>query len=242
MAYAYVDFRQGADNGSATTIATSTSITPGASSSFFWATTYQHASAQTVSVAGNSNTYTQTASVHEGSVAYGMHCGYVKAANAGATTATATFSASVAERGILLVEYTGLEVVGTIFGAGESVGLYSFAAGTATNAWTSGNITPGAQPAVLIGIGRTINFGTDFAAGTSLGFTGRSSCWDMFGADTAYFEDVRLTSTSVVAATFTRATNGATDGGFVMGLILRELVAAQMLPAMRIRQNTLLRM
>ena len=91
------------------------------------------------------------------------------------------------------------------------------APGTATDAITTGNMTPTSQPALISALAGNDNGSTPApAAGT--GYTAGITSW----SSTAQSESKRITSTSAVAATFTDATYGGSDNYMTMGAIYTE--------------------
>ena len=84
---------------------------------------------------------------------------------------------------------------------GQIVSSRQVAPTLATDAMTSGTLTPAGQPGLLSGYGQ-VAFNALNAAGT--GFTDRG---ENTAGDHARYEDKPITSTAAVAATFTAATN-----------------------------------
>lgn len=220
MAYAFV--RQ-AENSSGSTAQPSIA-TPSfggsvaAGNAFAWIVFYAHGSTRTVTMSGNSNTYTEVGSLFSAANNAGAIWGYAKNVNSGTTGVTGTFDINVDFPAILVQEFSGL-ATGTLFGSGETASSVQAAPGTGTNALTSGNITPGAQPAALVGW--SFNFLSNTPPNAGTGFTSQTAVWS-FGAagNDLRPEDMRLTATTAVPATFT-ATGGA-DNYMTVGMVLRE--------------------
>lgn len=89
------------------------------------------------------------------------------------------------------------------------------------NSVTSGNMTPGAQPALIVALAADNNTNTAPNAGT--GFTSAGSTFGFAGVS-ATIESKRITSTTPVAATFTP--NNASGDWCVQAMILTESGAA----------------
>ena len=113
-----------------------------------------------------------------------------------ATSITVTYSASMTGSVVFnLLQYTGLNP--SI--AGQIVSSVQTAPTIATDAMTSGALTPAAQPGALIGIGK-LQYNTAFVSGTGFSAGGADTNWHRY-------EDKPITSASAVAATFTASIN-----------------------------------
>lgn len=223
MTYAFVQKKQNSiSGGSSTTVASGnsdTAITAG--NALFWIVAYNAASARTITMAGNSNTYTEVGNFRDTTTQIGLIWGYAENVNGGTTELTATFNASVSSRSICFAEYSGLRIDGTIYGANEDAEGNQATPGTGTDGVTTGNITPGQQPGVLVGFAFDVIAGNTPNSGT--GFTDRGGVWVFGGANNfARLEDKRVTSTSAVAATFTATNN---QRHLSAAIFLREVVA-----------------
>lgn len=223
MAYAFVQKKQNSiSGGSSTTVASGasdSSVTAG--NALFWIVAYSAASARTITMAGNSNTYVEVGNFRDTTTQIGIIWGYAENVNGGSTELTATFSAAVSSRSIAFAEYSGLRTDGTIYGTNEDAQGNQATPGTGTDGVTTGNITPGEQPGVLIGFGFNVIAGNTPNAGTS--FTDRGGVWTFGGANNfARLEDRRITSTSAVAATLTATNN---QRHLSAAIFLREVAA-----------------
>lgn len=223
MAYAFVQKKQNSiSGGSSTTVASGASdsnVTAG--NALFWIVAYSAASARTITMAGNSNTYTEVGNFRDTTTQIGIIWGYAENVNGGSTELTATFSAAVSSRSIMFAEYSGLRTDGTIYGTDEDAQGNQATPGTGTDGITTGNITPGEQPGVLIGFGFNVIAGNTPNSGTS--FTDRGGVWTFGGANNfARLEDRRITATSPVAATLTATNN---QRHLSAAIFLREVAA-----------------
>ncbi len=133
----------------------------------------------------------------------------------GITALTINTNVSPGQRGVAIIEYSGLN--GGLVNYAET--SYATNPGTGANAWTSGNVNVNNVPAALIGVA----FGTSspgFTAGTSpTAFTSRLASTFANG-DPMIFEDARITSSGNVAATA-----GSTLGaqlGMIVGVAFAE--------------------
>jgi hypothetical protein len=214
VAYGYTAVVDAAAAASSTTITRTVTYSGGEPVVVFveWSTT-----SGTVTVADGTNTYTQAGSIRTLASTKNRSRAvfYCLSPAAGAVTVTATFSASKLGRRIGVARYTGLNGYQVELGQGQ------ITPGTGTDAVTTGNLTPSAQPAALISLSNSMNTtAPTITAGT--GFTGRGTLasWDALAGDTSLLEDIRLTSTSNVPATAT--TNGATEDFLTQALILTE--------------------
>lgn len=158
----------------------------------------------TPSVSDGTNTYTQLGTTLV-DVATGSSYALFECKNTAAGTVTVTFtltSPGAAFRTMTIARYSGADtsVAGIAASQGQS------APGTTPNGTdkvTSGNLTPGSQPGTLVGFGYDDSGSSTLSAGT--GFTTRGT---MANQDAAFgtasrVEDIAITSTAAVAATFT---------------------------------------
>lgn len=178
---------------------------------------------------GNTYTSAGTPLAPPGEEVYAIY--YCKNVIGGTGDITATFASTANYSGIAYVRYTGLSISDDAQGMNGST---QTASGTGTDALTSDNITPSAQPAMMFGLTVDGDGGSTISAGT--GFTGRGnlSNWNsVIGFNTA-FEDRRITSLSAVAATFT--TNQGAHRMNTVGAVFTEVAAGGSMPP-RPRQN-----
>jgi hypothetical protein len=163
----------------------------------------------TPSVSDGTNTYTQLGTTLV-DVATGSSYALFECKNTAAGTVTVTFtltSPGAAFRTMTIARYSGADtsVAGIAAKQGQS------APGTGATAVSSGNLTPGSQPGTLVGFGYDDSGSSTLNAGT--GFTSRGT---MANQDAAFgtasrVEDIAITSTSAVAATFGSPSGGGTD-------------------------------
>lgn len=222
MAYAFVQ-QNAADNAATATTITVT-LTPTAGNLLVFCVSGD--SLDTTSIAlsdnlgggGSSNTFTQIATnlASQGD----QLCAWWFAANCkgGATTFTATYSASTRFRTIYVGEYSGIATASPFLNGARA---QSAAPGTGTDAISSGNANATSQPALVWGF--SINIEANAAPTAGTGYTSRTSVWSsatVFGRP----EDKRVTATGNVAATFTAGTGTDT---FATGIgIFAEVTAA----------------
>jgi hypothetical protein len=136
----------------------------------------------------------------------------------GTRNITLTTNVAAVWKAIAYVRYTGLA------GAAQVAGQSQYAPGLATDAVSSGNITPVSTNSLLIGF-TFANNGGDPVLTPGTGFTSRGDFPGMvagFG-NTSLIEDKILSGTSPVAATFTTAVN---DHHMTMGVVVPLAAAA----------------
>jgi len=182
---------------------------------------YYSSASKTVTMSGNSNSFSEIGSgVFNATYAAGMRAFLVQSAVAGTTQYTATFSANVDFPAIALVEFSGLATSSVV--SGTPVLVSQTAPGTGTNAITTGNITPGAQPAAIVGIANDLGNQASPAAGT--GYTGLTPIWNYEGTATAGARIIhkRVTATTATPATWTTDVNGGPDNYLNIGIALIE--------------------
>jgi len=201
MAYAFV--QQNAADAAATATTITVTLTPTAGNLLVFAVAGD--SLDTTSIAlsdnlGSHNTFTQIATDLV-SVA-DQRCAWYFAENCkgGATTFTATFSATTRFRAIYVAEYSGIATSGSFLNGARAEQTVPL---TTTDAVTSGNANATSQPALVWGFGINVNGGTTPTAGT--GFTSRTGVWST-ATCLGRPEDKRVTATGNVAATFTATT------------------------------------
>ena len=152
------------------------------------------------------NTWTEMASgTFNGQ--YGIRAYYSWNSASGSTTCTWTPNTNVNYPSIAVFQFSGIRsasdpLTGTpVFGSQASPG-------TGTDGVTSGNTTPGGQPALVFGFGFDV-LGTTPAPVAGTGYTSLTAVWDYDGviSVSARGEHKRVTSTSATAATFTAQVN-----------------------------------
>jgi hypothetical protein len=169
---------------------------------------YYSGTARTGTMASSpSNTWTEAGSgVFNGQYGFRVYYSYNSAS--GSTTLTWTPNTAVQYPGIYVAQFSGIKTASDPLTGTPSFGDQASPT-TSTDAVTSGNTTPGGQPALIFGFAMECPGNGNAASGT--GFTGLTAVWDYEGATptTAKPEHKRVTSTSAIAATFTAAYNDA---------------------------------
>lgn len=200
VAYAFVgSLQDAAALGSSTTIALS-SMVIGTGEILRIGVTWASWGGSTVSsISDGTNTYARVSGPvfdTAGPTAYEVW--EAKNVTGGTYTLTVTFDGSRSYRGVGVARYSGLDTTATA----QAVSNAANNVATSTDAVTSTTLTPSSQPGMLWGIvfeayNRTMTAGT--------GFTGRGKFSNMNStlALGASVEDISITSTSAVAATFT---------------------------------------
>lgn len=150
----------------------------------------------TISVSDGTNTYTAVGSqvtAGSGDVQQVFEC---LSCTAGTYTVTATLGTAQAFRGIAVHRFSGLT------GSGQLVGQAQTTPGTGADGLSSTNLTPAAQPGMLLGISTDFNGST---VNTGTGFTSSAVYTNVDTANGSYTVSERknITSTSAVPATFT---------------------------------------
>lgn len=171
---------------------------------------YTNATAeQTATYSGCLTGAVETGHTYNATDDFGMRWGYLKNISGGSTSAgTATFSAACTFRSIYIREDSGLDQSAPA--SGTSVVQRQSNPGAGTDAISSGNLTPGAQPGTLFGFALDFSVSAPPTAGT--GFNSRTGVWDYGAADPSTRpEDKAITSTSGVPATATAFTGRGGD-------------------------------
>lgn len=219
MAYAYSNSFDNGNSASGTTLTVSVTYTAG---EHVFIRSTRGSLGGTETITDGTNTYTAIGSsvTTPGDTITHYEC--VSTA-AGTFTVTQTLSAAAAFRGIQGLRYTGLANSTSLH-----VGQLQSPPPTTTDATTSGNLTPGSQPGILIGWAYDFNGSGSTAAGT--GFTSRATFPTEATANgsASRAEDKRLTSTAAVAATFTTPD---TTGNVVTSAIWCAEAASANVPA-----------
>ena len=216
MAYSVGTPASGEGTASASTIATSTTVTVAAGDTIVVIGTVAQADlTASLACSDGTNTYTLRQAVYDATTTANF-CIFV-AENVAAGTYTVTLSwggSTRTSRAVYAIPLSGLKA------ASYQIGGIAVQAspGTGTDGVTTGNMTPTEQPACVIGAitnGGSVNTP---AAGT--GFTSIGTAWQ-FGTGTDLFraEHKRITSTSAVALT---GTAGANVRHFSVAVILSE--------------------
>jgi hypothetical protein len=140
--------------------------------------------------------------------------------SAGATTVTATYSASISFRGIVIIEVAGVAVASQ----DQHTAQMQLTPGTGTDATTSGNTgTLGGVPNIVVGV--TWNSGgSPGTPATGTGYTSAGTGWQYGGGNDLTRVESKLTSaTTAVAATFTANGNTAHQTFVVVLLELLQI-------------------
>lgn len=137
----------------------------------------------------------------------------------GTVTVTATWSIASVDKGIVLQEIrntSGLQ-------ATAHTGQTQTSPGTGADAISSGNVTPTAQPALLVGLAYCVSIaGADPAITAGTGFSAGLSAWAfLVGFNSARTENKRITSTSALPATF-GSTVGTTNTFTTLSAVYTE--------------------
>lgn len=172
------------------------------------------------------DTFTLLGSYFSASFGAGLVAYLVQTAGAGTTEVQSTFTtlAAVATNvdypAIAVVEFGGLRTSGVSGATPVMVGQSN--PGTGTNAITTGNITPSAQPAAIVGI--SIDTGNQETPAAGTGYTGLGGIWDYEGTAPAGAQIIHkgVANTSPTAATWTTGFNGSTDSYINAVFVLLE--------------------
>lgn len=214
MTYAFV--QQNANDNAATATTITVTLTPTAGNLLVFCVSGDALDTTSIALSdnlGSHNTFTQIGTDLVTSA--DQRCAWWFAANCkgGATTFTATFSATTRFRTIYVAEYSGIATTSPFLNGARAENANP---GTGTDAVSSGNANATSQPALVWGFSLDINGGTTPTAGT--GFTSRTGVWST-ATCLGRPEDKRVTATGNVAATFT-ATTGTDPHGTGVGIFL----------------------
>ena len=212
MAYAFV--QQNANDNAATATTITVTLTPTAGNLLVFCVSGDALDTTSIALSDNlgaHNTFTQI-STDLVSVA-DQRCAWWFAANCqgGATTFTATFSATTRFRTIYVAEYSGIATSSPFLNGARAE---QNGPGTGTDAVSSGNANATSQPALAWGFSINVNGNSAPNAGT--GYTARATVWSS-ATCTGRPEDKRVTATGNVAATWT-ATTGTDPHSNAIGL------------------------
>ncbi len=200
MAYAFVQ-QNSADNAATATTITVT-LTPTAGNLLVFCATAEAGDTSAIALSDNlgaSNTFVQIGTDLVSVLNQRCTWWYAENCKGGATTFTATFTASARFRTIYVAEYSGIVTSGAFLNGARAESVNP---GTGADAVSSGNANATSQPALVWGFSLNVNGGTPAAAGT--GFTSRTAVWSSATCQ-GRPEDKRVTATGNVAATFTAA-------------------------------------
>jgi len=230
MAFAFV--QQNANDSASTATTITVTLTPTAGNLLVFALMGDSADTSSIALSdnlGSHNTFTQIGTDIVSIDA--QRCAFYFAANCkgGATTFTATFSASTRFRGIYVAEYSGVATSSPFVNGTRAE---NDSPGTGTDAVSSGNANATSQPALVWGFCIDTSGNTTPTAGT--GFTSRTGVWstaDSLGRP----EDKRVTATGNVAATFT-ATTGTDTHVSCIGIFAEPAIAASDVPTSRMHR------
>lgn len=199
MAYSIVAEADGEGAGSASTISTSATLTVLAHDTI---AVFLHV-AQTdltsdIAASDGTNVYTRRRADYYSAVSGNLAVLVAEDVAAGTYTVTGSWDGSTrTNRLIKAVAIRGLKAASfqAALGNGQS------SPGTSTDAVTTGNLTPTAEPACLIGVALASGLQTPSAGS---GFTTLTACWQLgTGTNLARPEHKRITSVSAVPATWT---------------------------------------
>ena len=199
MAFAFIAGSNWVETGGATTLVFA-SQTFTAGDFVVVGITYGNGSAVVESIADGTNTYVKIGStLNDASNGQNLAVFVCKSAAAGTFTLTVTFASSVSYRGIMYARYSGLDSSATPV----MVGNLNVNAGTGTDAVTTGNVTPAAQPAMVFSFAvEDSGGGSALTAGTGYTDRGAMSNWNTYIGYSRY-EDKRVTATTPTPGTFT---------------------------------------
>lgn len=203
MAFAFIAGSNWVETGGATTLVFA-SQTFTAGDYVVVGITYGNGSAVVESIADGTNTYVKIGStLNDASNGQNLAVFVCKSAAAGTFTLTVTFASSVSYRGIMYARYSGLDNAATPVMVSNLV----VNAGTGTDAISTGNVTPAAQPAMVFAFAvEDSGGGSALTAGTGYTDRGAMSNWNSYVGYSRY-EDKRVTATTPTPGTFT-ASNG----------------------------------
>lgn len=201
MAYAFVQQNANDNAAGATTI--TVTLTPTAGNLLVFAISADSADTTSIALSDNlasHNTFTQIGT--DLVTTNSQRCAWWFAANCkgGATTFTATFSASARFRTIYVAEYSGIATTSPFLNGARAENDNP---GTGTDVVSSGVANATSQPALVWGFSIDTSGTTTPNAGT--GFTSRTGVWST-ATCLGRPEDKRVTATGNVAATFTATT------------------------------------
>ena len=217
MAYAFVgSLADAAATGSSTTIALSSLVIGTGEVLRIFVTWASSGSTTVSSISDGTNTYARVSGpIFDTSGPTAFEVWESKNTTAGTYTLTVTYDGSRSYRGVGVARYSGLDVGATA----QAVNNKQTNAATTTDAVTSTTLTPASQPGMLWGVcfdafNRTLTAGT--------GFTNRGNFTNMAAtlASKVQVEDIAISSTSAVAATFT--INNSTNRCATFGIYTLE--------------------
>lgn len=219
MAYGYTGQANSAASASGTTLPVTFTVNPGDTAIIVYGAFT--GALTTLGLAddklGGSHTYNQEGSA--GSVAstltHRIAAYLVLAPTPGTYTLTMTLGAARANRRLVAITYNGAVAYQDAKNQGQ------LAAATTTDAVSTSNLAPTAQPALLSALSITANGTATYTQGTGHTSRGALSNWDAIGSFSSMLEDIRLTSTSAVAGLFTIGTSRDT---LSQGMVLTESI------------------
>jgi hypothetical protein len=227
MTYAFVQQNANDNAAGATTI--TVTLTPTAGNLLVFAVSGDSADSTSIALSdnlGTHNTFTQIAT--DLVTATAQRCAWWFSANCqgGATTFTATYSASTRFRTLYVAEYSGIVTTSPLINGTRAENVNP---GASADAVSSGNANATSQPALVWGVSIDTDGNTTPNAGT--GFTSRTGVWSS-STCLARPEDKRITVTGNVAATFT-ATTGTDTHASGVGIFAEVAVSASDVPRAR---------
>lgn len=219
MAYAFV--QQNAADAAATATTITVTLTPSAGNLLVFCVSGDALDTTSIALSDNlgvHNTFTQIGTDLVTAPGSDQRCAWWFAENCkgGATTFTATYSATTRFRTIYVAEYSGIATSGSFLNGARAEQANP---GTGTDAVSSGNANATSQPALVWGFSIDIFTNATPTAGT--GFTSRAGVWST-NTCLGRGEDKRVTATGNVAATFT-TTSGTDSHGTGVGLFLEAV-------------------
>lgn len=209
MAYSFVSGQiVEADNtaGGTTIVSPALTSTPTVGNKLVcWVFFFDAAVDRTITVAdGASHSFTEISGAHIFNTTDGsIRMFYLDVVSGTTGTITATYSASVTFRQIIVAEYSGLASGAPT----ASISNHQTGIGTTTDGVTTGNMTPASQPGAIIAYLCDASVATVINTGT--GFTSRFGAVTFSSGSYSLVEDKRFTSTSAAAGTGTLASGTA---------------------------------
>lgn len=217
MAYTVGTPSSNSQSGSASSIATSTTISVSAGDAIVVFSTAAQDQTTSFAASDGTNTYTRRNALYEATLDYSIGVMVAENCSAGTYTVTASWGGTRHNNSVFALPISGLKSA-PYQTAGSA---YQATPGTGSDGITTGNLTPTEQPACLIGMAIILETVATPALGT--GFTTAATGLQFgTGTDLARVSHSRLTSTSAVPFTATATVN---TYHFSIAVILGESAA-----------------
>ena len=156
---------------------------------------------------GNGGTYSSQLDVENDATSGQGCCHFVTTTPTKAGSCVITATCNGVTGGVFALCICVQEIKGS---SGQNVhtGNIQASPGTGTDAVTTGNMTPGGQPALVAALAMDSGAGSTTSPSAGTGFTDAGTGWALgTGHDLARAESKRVTSVAAVAGTFTTGTN-----------------------------------